>query len=155
MDILIIGLLITLGVLLMLAEIFILAGVSVAAIGSFASFGAALYLSYDFFGTVGFLITTIITLIILGFLFYLSVKRKTLKRLSLNEVIDSKSSEDASSSVKIGDLGTTKTRLNPIGNVQISGLMYEGRSLNGLIDQNSSVVVVGFEGNCVIVEQNK
>ena len=137
----------------MLAEIFLLPGVTFAAICSFCSFIASLYYSYLFFGTIGFIVSLVISFVLLGVLFYISMNKKNLKRMSLESTIDSKSSENADLYVQIGQEITTQTRLNPMGSVIVDGKMFEAKSLNGYIDVNQDVKVVGFEDSVIIVNK--
>lgn len=153
MELLIIALLIFVGVLLMIAEIFLLPGVSVAAILSIISFVAALFFSYEYFSVIGFIVTIVISFVLLGLLFYISMRNKNLKRMSLEEVIDSKVSENADQFAVIGDKVTTKTRLNPIGSIVIDGRIFEAKSFTGLIEQKKEVEIVGFEDSIVVVKQ--
>ena len=152
MEIFIIVLLILVGVILMLAEIFLLPGVTVSAIFSICSFVASLYYSYEFFGTTGFIISLVISVVLLGILFFASIRKKNLSRISLENKIDSKSSENANLYAKLGQAITAKTRLNPMGSVWVDGKILEARSINGYVDAGQEVIVVGFEDSVILVK---
>ena len=55
--------------------------------------------------------------------------------------------------LKVGDRGTTLSRLAPMGKVQIEGRTYEAKSVDCFIDQQSPIEVVGFENFSVIVKK--
>ena len=152
MEITIIVLLLFLGVLLMLVEVFLLPGLTVAAVLSLCSFVTGLYFAYEYFGLMGFLISTICSFVVLVILFFVSIRKKSLKKLSLEDVIDSKSSENASVRLNIGDKGVTKTRLNPMGTVFVSGEMFEAKSFDGYVDSKVNVEIVGFADSVVVVK---
>lgn len=152
MEIIIIALLILVGAMLMVAEIFLLPGITIAAILSLCSFSVSLYFSYEYYGLTGFIISTIVSFALLVALFIVFFRKKALSRLSLEETIDSKSSENASEKLKIGDSGVSKTRLNPMGTVFINGELFEAKSFDGYVDAKQNVGVIGFEDSVIIVK---
>ncbi len=153
MEITVIALLILVGVILMLAEIFLLPGITVAAIGSIIAFMFSLYYAYQDFGIQGFMITLLVSAILLLIMFYLSVRKKNLSRMSLKETISSKVSENADEKISIGEQGYTKTRLNPMGSVVLGGEIYEAKSFEGFIDNSTAVEVIAFDSSIVIVKK--
>lgn len=153
MDIFIIIFLVLLGVLLVVAEILILPGLSIAALGSAVSFIAALTISYNTMGATfaGLIFLGAFTLTIIALAF--SLRAKTLKMISLKQTIDSSIGDDISKDVAIGDMGTTLTRLAPMGSVEINNQQYQGRSRSELIPPKSSVKVLAIEDNILVVEK--
>ena len=61
--------------------------------------------------------------------------------------------ESPSDTVKVGERGTTLSRLSPMGKILIDGRVYEAKSIDAYIDQRSEVEVVGFEHIAVIVKR--
>ena len=53
----------------------------------------------------------------------------------------------------LGTLGTTVSRLSPMGKININGKIYEAKSADVFIDQREQVEVVGFENFNVIVRK--
>ncbi len=151
MDILIIVILVLLGLVLIVTEILVFPGVTIAGIGAAASIFGAMYLCFINYGSLatGLLFVAIIILAILTFMF--AIRSKSIKKLSLEKSIDSKSSEDADISVAIGDKGFSTTRLAPMGNIIIDGMSFEAKSRDGFVDERVPVKVVGFERSVVIV----
>ena len=97
---------------------------------------------------------TIAVLSIVGIV--LSLRSKTWQRLSLNQKLDSTAAEFPEKEVKVGDIGTTLSRLAPMGKVEINGKIYEAKSFDIFIDPKQCVEVVAFENFSVIVRlQNK
>ena len=56
--------------------------------------------------------------------------------------------------LSIGAVGTTISRLSPMGKVNIGGKVYEAKSADVFIDQREQVEVVGFENFNVIVKKS-
>lgn len=145
--------LVLLGLFLMVAEILILPGITVAAFASVCSFLASLYLSYVYFGITGFVITFVVALGLSVWTLIVCTKRKNLKKISLEEKIDSQVAVNAEGLVAIGDRGYAKTRLAPMGSVVIGDRQFEGKSFDGYIVQQEPVEIVGFEDHIVIVKK--
>lgn len=147
--------LIVLGIVLILLEFFVVPGITVAGIGGLILLISGVALSYSKYGTPGghyLLAGTVLSLI---FVIYFSFKSKTWKKISLNTVIDSKVKEDLSSKFKIGDNGTSVSRLSPSGTVSIKGELVEVESRSGLIDENEQVEIIKISGNKIIVKLKK
>lgn len=53
----------------------------------------------------------------------------------------------------LGAVGTTVSRLSPMGKININGKIYEAKSTDVFIDQREQVEVVGFENFNVIVRK--
>ena len=146
-------LLILLGVLFLVAELVLLPGVSLGALFALVCYGSAIYTAFADYGpfTGG-----IVVLIILALSFVatvLSLRSKTWQRFSLKQKIESSSMETPSDTVKIGQHGTTVSRLSPMGKVSIDGRIYEAKSIDAYVDQRSEVEVVGFENFTVVVKR--
>lgn len=55
--------------------------------------------------------------------------------------------------IALGTVGTTVSRLSPMGKININGKIYEAKSADVFIDQREQVEVVGFENFNVIVRK--
>ena len=55
--------------------------------------------------------------------------------------------------IVLGTVGTTVSRLSPMGKININGKIYEAKSADVFIDQREQVEVVGFENFNVIVRK--
>lgn len=147
-------LLIFLGLLFLVAEIVLLPGVSIGAILSLASYGGAIYIAFRDYGALsgGIVIVVILALSLVATI--ISLRSKTWQRFSLHQKIDSSSMTDPTQeNVRVGDTGTTLSRLAPMGTVEIGGKIYEAKSLDAYIDPRSTVEVIGFENFNVIVRK--
>ncbi len=151
MNILFIVLLILLAAFLVIVEALLLPGVTVAAIGALAAVIYAVVLVYADFGfgwaVATFMVAAAISLLAL---FY-AIRKKNLSKLALRENSDS-SVPSVRDSVTIGQCGVSQTRLSPMGSIIIEGKSYEAKSLSGMVDPKSEIVVVGFDDNVVTVE---
>ena len=150
--------LVLLGVFFLVVEMMLLPGVTIGTILSIISYAVAVYIGFDRFGITGGGITgggiTLAAVIIVSLVaIIISLRGKTWRRLSLKQKIESSSMETPSDTVKVGDRGTTLSRLSPMGKILIDGRVYEAKSIDAYIDQRSEVEVVGFENFTVIVKR--
>lgn len=145
--------LVLLGVFFLVVEMMLLPGVTIGTILSIISYAVAVYIGFDRFGITGGGITLAAVIIVSLVAIIISLRGKTWRRLSLKQKIESSSMETPSDTVKVGDRGTTLSRLSPMGKILIDGRVYEAKSIDAYIDQRSEVEVVGFENFTVIVKR--
>ncbi len=145
-EILIVVALILLGILFMLAEIFLLPGISIAGIaGAIFLIGGIVY-SYLFIGSIAGNITLAATAIAMGASFFLLLKSKSLRKISLETNIESKVDNSDLGKISVGDTGIALSRLNPTGKVMVNELTVEGKSFNGeFIDEDEKIEVVRID----------
>lgn len=147
-------LLILLGLLFLVAELVLLPGISIGALLALICDGSAIYLAFTKMGvTVGSLTLAIILILSLVAI-VISLRAKTWQRFSLNQQLDASGIPTPANEVKIGDCGTTLSRLAPMGKVQINNKLYEAKSVDVFIDPKQRVEVIGFENFTVIVKQS-
>ncbi len=144
--------LIVLGILLILLEFFVVPGITVAGVGGLLLLISGVALAYSKYGTPGGHYILTVTVLALIFILSISFKSKTWKRISLNTAIDSKAKEDFSLKIKVGDLGTTVSRLAPSGTVLINDQLVETESRSGFVDENEQVEVIKVKLNKIIVK---
>ena len=151
-DIIIVTIVILLGIIFLMAEIFLLPGLTVSGIAGFIFFVGGIAYAYMYMGTVAGNLTLVISVfLILGSILYF-IKSKSLRRISLTTNIDSKVDTSDLQKINKGDIGTTESRLNPIGKVFINGLTVEAKSMNGeMIDEDTEVKVVKVDWSNIIV----
>ena len=156
MSILAIILLIVLGIFLFIVEFLLVPGVTIAGIGGAVLMAAAVYFAYTTHGnTVGNYTLVATLLLTVGGGAYV-LRAKTWKRLMLNRNLDGKVEvgleEDK---ISIGDRGESITRMNPVGKVLVNGLVVEGKSQSGFLDQHTPVEVIKVLNTQVIVKSIK
>ncbi len=83
------------------------------------------------------------------------MRSKTLDRLSLKKDITSKVDRTAEERVKVGDVGVTTTRLALIGYAEINGDIVEVKSIDGFLDEKTSIVVNRITNGVLMVEKLK
>ncbi len=151
-DIIITVVLALLSILLMLAEVFLLPGITFAGIaGGIFSIGSVFY-AYTYLGNIGGTITLIMSIATFGFLFIWLVRSKAINKIGLTAEIDSKVDNDLDK-VNEGDTGTTLSRLSPMGKIRVNGVVVEGKSLGGFIDEGKPVVIYKKYTNQVLVKE--
>lgn len=145
-EILIVVALILLGILFMLAEIFLLPGISIAGIaGAIFLIGGIVY-SYLFIGSIAGNITLAATAIAMGASFFLLLKSKSLRKISLETNIENKVDNSDLGKISVGDTGIALSRLNPTGKVMVNDLTVEGKSFNGeFIDEDEKIEVIRID----------
>lgn len=144
--------LIILGLLLMLVELLLVPGVGVAGFASLASFAAACWYAFAKISVqAGWITIAVVIAILLLFLVWI-LRAKTWKRFEQKSVIDAKANAEVEA-VKVGDRGTTLTRLAPMGTARISGVQLEVKSCdNSLVSPGAEIEVVSVENNTVSVK---
>lgn len=156
MSILAIILLILLGIFLFIVEFLLVPGITIAGIGGAILMGVAVYFAYTAHGNTVGNYTLVATLILtVGGGAYV-LRAKTWKRLMLHKDIDSKVEvgleEDK---IKVGDRGECISRMAPVGKVLINGIIVEGKSQRGFLDQHTPVEVIKILNTQVIVKSIK
>ena len=141
MDVLIIIALIAAAVILFLVELFVIPGISLAGISALVCIIYANYYAFANLGTGAGFITLIISgIACIGSLVWF-MRSKTLDKLALKKDITSKIDRSAAEKVKVGDTGITITRLAQIGNAEINGNIIEVKSMDGLLNEKTPIVV--------------
>jgi len=153
MSILAIIIIIVLGILLFIVEFLLIPGVTIAGIGGAILMGVAVYMSYKTHGNTVGNYTLIATLILTIGMFVYALRAKTWNRLMLKKDIDGKVEVGLENeTVKVGDRGESITRMAPVGKVLINGLVVEGKSQRGFLDQHTPVEVIKVLNTQVIIK---
>ena len=138
MEILIIIALIVAGLILFFIEVFLVPGITFAGIASACSLLYAIYYAFSDMGMqamqAGFITLGIVALGIVGVTVWV-MRSKTVDRLSLKKEIDYRHDPLKNMNIKVGDRGTSATRLTLIGNADINGHLIEVQSADGFIDR--------------------
>ena len=150
-DILAVTLLIILALVLAVLEIFFLPGITIAGICSVLFYGGGIYYAYSAFGTNGAVITLFIAAVttiavIIGFM-----RSRSLDKMSLHTEISSVVPSPITPDIKVGDMGVTLSRLNPMGKIIVGIHTIEARAGNELIDEDTPVKIIRIEPTVVIV----
>lgn len=153
MDLLIIALLIAAGILLFMVEIFMIPGISIAGIASAICLLYANYYAFVNLGSTAGLITLALScsgciIVLIWFM-----RSKTLDKLALKKDINSKVDNRAAKSVKIGDTGISVTRLALIGNAEINGNIIEVKSMDGLLNEKTPIIVERIDEGIIMVRK--
>ncbi len=118
--------------------------------------GGGVYLAFENFGPqVGFivLITTLVSSVVILFV---ALRSKTWKGVMLSDKIDGRVNLGPGLNViNPGDKGMTVTRLNPIGKIRVNGIVMEGKSLQGYLNQKTEIEVIKVTGSQAIVKPIK
>ncbi len=155
-DIIIVSIVVLLGIFFLLAEIFLLPGITVSGIAGFIFLVGGIAYSYMYMGTRAGNFTLVISSFLLMGSFLYFIKSKSLRRIALTTNIDSTVDNSDLKKIKVGDIGITRSRLNPIGNVYINDFTVEAKSMDGeMIDEDTEVEVIKVEWSNIIVSIKK
>ncbi|MGW8316680.1 MAG: NfeD family protein [Bacteroidales bacterium] len=152
----IIILLIVLGILLFVIEFLLVPGVTIAGIGGLVLTVFGVYKAFNDFGPSVGIWVLISTVLLSIFVIAMSLRARTWKRLMLNTNINGTVDKDLSEEqVRVGDRGTTVTRLNPMGKIMVNNLVREAKSIEGYVAEHSDVEIVSIEGTRISVKPIK
>ncbi|MDR2843171.1 MAG: NfeD family protein [Candidatus Symbiothrix sp.] len=152
MDLLIVIVLCLIGLLLILAEIFLIPGVTITMVAGIAASMGGVYYAFTRLGTsAGIIVLLIMLTFIVVSCIYL-VKSKTLDKMGLETNSDSTVVPDEALKIAVGDEGISLSRLNPMGKVEVNGIVMEGKSFDEFIDEKTKIVVVKVSAMQLIVK---
>lgn len=143
--------LLAIAIVLLILELFFLPGLSVAGFMSVLFYGVALYFAFAHMGVIGGVITLLVALVLTVSLVCYFMRSRTLDKISLHTDIDSSAPTRVNESIKAGAVGTTITRLNPMGRVMVDGITAEARAFH-FIEEGTVVRVMKVESTAVVVE---
>ena len=155
MDILIIAALIIAAIILFLVELFLIPGISIAGFLAGGCLIFANYYAFVYMGTTAGILTLVISFIASIGSLILFMRSKTLDKIALKKNITSKVDRSAEAKIKIGDIGTTTTRLAIIGYAEINGEIVEVKSIDGLMDAKTAIIVNRITDGVILVEKLK
>jgi membrane-bound ClpP family serine protease len=148
--------LIVLGILLFVIEFLLVPGVTIAGIGGLILTVFGVYKAFNDFGTTIGIWVLIGTMMLSVFVIAMSLRARTWNRLMLRTDIKGTVDTDIrEEQIKAGDRGKTLTRLNPMGKVEVNGIVREAKSLEGYINVHSVIEVVEVEGTRISVKPIK
>lgn len=155
MDILIIAALIIAAIILFLVELFLIPGISIAGFLAGGCLIFANYYAFVYMGTTAGILTLVVSFIASIGSLILFMRSKTLDKIALKKNITSKVDRSAEAKIKIGDIGTTTTRLALIGYAEINGEIVEVNSIDGLMDAKTAIIVNRITDGVILVEKLK
>jgi len=145
--------LILVGLFLFVVEFLLIPGITIAGIGGVGFLIAGIILAYTGHGNTAGHITLISTIVATAFTVAMALRSKTWNRFMLNTNVESSVDNPTSNeSIKAGDVGTTISRLTPMGKARINDIVVEAKSTGAYIDQKTEVEVIRIEGSKVIVK---
>nr|NQU92982.1 hypothetical protein [Bacteroidota bacterium] len=148
----VIAVLIIVGLLFLLLEILVVPGTTVVGIVGFILIAIGIWQTYIVYGApAGHYIlagSILLTVVALGF----SLRAKTWNRAMLHSEIDSQTNVISDSSIKVGDVGKTVSRLVPSGKALINNEYFEVHSSGEFIDPQTHVEVTKIEFNKIWVK---
>jgi len=152
----VIVILIILGILLFVIEFLLVPGVTVAGIGGLILTVFGVYKAFNDYGATTGVWVLIGTLLLSVFVIAMSLRARTWDRLMLKTNIQgSVDSALTEEQIKVGDRGTTLTRLAPMGKVMVNELVREAKSIEGYVDEHKEIEVVSVQGTRINVKPVK
>jgi membrane-bound ClpP family serine protease len=152
MDIILVTTFIVLGIAFFILEIFFLPGVSIGGIVGTIFTVAGIWYAFVKLGVTAGWIVVIVSVVSLVIAIVYFIKGKPLERMALGAELEYDNPYDMSK-VAVGDVGSTISRIAPMGKVLVNGEEYEAKFRNGFLDRGVDVVVVEIDGNILVVER--
>lgn len=148
--------LIVLGILLFVIEFLLVPGVTIAGIGGLVLTVLGVYRAFEEFGSTVGIWVLIGTLMLSVFVIAMSLRARTWSKLMLNTDVRGTVDQDITEEqIKAGDRGRALTRLAPMGKIEVNNIVREAKSLEGYINEHSSIEVVAVEGTRISVKPIK
>lgn len=153
-SIIIIVSLIIIALVLMMVEMLLIPGFGIAGLGAIGAFVYTNYYAFTELGSMAGFITLFSSLLSAGILIIFVLRSKAIDKMGLEKNIDSTTASEASKQVKVGDTGVAITRLALIGNALINDNIIEVKSCDGLLDENTPIIVERIIENVIMVRKN-
>ncbi len=154
MEIVVILILLLVAVGLLLVEMFLIPGISIAGIGGLLFLGGAVYYAYAFISPEAGHLTLVAAFVMMTVAIVIFVRSKALEKMSLKTEIDGKNNPLQGIELKVGDKGTTISRLAPMGKIRVNGHIVEAKAMDDFIDQEENVVIIKVQSTNVLVERS-
>ena len=152
---LLIIILIFVGLVFLLLEVLIIPGTTLAAIVGFGTLFIGIWQAYASKGIVAGHITLGSTIVVTIVSLYFSFKSGTWKRMALKSTIDGKMDQLQGLDIKVGDEGTSVSRLAPSGKALINNELIEVHTFGEFIDQEKELTVISVQDNKITVTLKK
>lgn len=144
--------LLAIGLGLIIVELVFIPGTTVVGLLGLIFSIVGIVISYSYFGSgIGFyiLMGTLVTTVVA--LFY-SFRSGAWTRFSLKSSINSKVNEGMLNILNVGDEGTTRSPLRPMGTAEFGSQNYEVRLLGSFLEVGTRIKIVQIQSNQIIVE---
>jgi membrane-bound ClpP family serine protease len=152
----IIIILIVLGILLFVIEFLLVPGVTIAGIGGLVLTVFGVYKAFSDYGSTMGVWVLIGTVLLSIFVIAMSLRARTWSRLMLKTDIKGTVDTDLTEEqVRVGDRGTTLTRLAPMGKILVNDLVREAKSVEGYVEEHSDIEIVSIAGTRISVKPLK
>ncbi len=142
---------ILLGLAALLLEILVLPGGVVGITGTLFIV-AGIILAYVRMGATAGTITLAATVLFIIFIIIMMFRKKTWKRVMLEDNITGKMNVIDESKISVGMTGIAVSRLAPAGKGKFNNEIEEVHSSHGFIDVGKEIIITKIEGNKIIVK---
>jgi len=139
------------GFLLILLDLFVFPGTSVLGISGIGALVWGVVRMFLDFGNLAGWIALLSILLVCASIVLLFVRKKSWKKMILNDNLEGRVNEVNEQKVKVGDEGKATSRLVPVGQATFEGEIVEVHSLDGFTDQKTPIKVVKIENNKIFV----
>lgn len=144
--------LILIGLALIIAEVIFIPGTTIIGFAG-AAFGilgiVKIYIEVS--STAGH-IALGLSLLAFGLLFFVILKYNVWAGMSLNDALTNKVNENSLDSLSIGDIGSTKSVLRPVGKAVFNHVEYEVQTLGHYVDAGVTIKIISITQLKITVE---
>ena len=144
-------LLLVFGFIMFMVELFVFPGTSVAGIAGIVAVVYGLIRIFTDMGSTAGWIALIAVVAVCSAMIVWFIRTKSWKKITLDEKLDNKVNVIDEQKVKVGDEGKAVSRLVPMGQASFAGEIFEVHSIDGFLDQRTTIKVVKVENNKIFV----
>lgn len=144
--------LLLIGLALIVLEVIFVPGTTLVGIIGVIFAGTGVIISYRYYGSdVGLYILVGTSLVTAIALFY-GFRSEAWSKFANKSTMKGRVNEGLTSSLKVGDEGTSLSSLKPMGTVQFESGRFEVKTLGDYVDVDTKVTIVHIEGSQIIVK---
>jgi membrane-bound serine protease (ClpP class) len=146
--------LILLGLFLLFLEVAIIPGFGVVGIAGLVLLGIGIVVVWNVAGSTIGLVVVAVSVPVFALVFWLFLKSKASKKLSLEDRIVAESSDVPRLTHLVGRKGVAVTPLRPSGMALIGEARWDVKTEGEFLEKGSRIVVVKLDMNSIVVEQS-
>jgi len=144
---------ILIGLILIWLEFFIVPGITIAGVGGVILMLGGIYFAYANAGRNIGHIVLLSSILALTVMLVISFRSNTWNKTALNTNVDGIVDGIDKNKIKVGDKGTTVSRLAPMGKVIVNGEIIEAKSKLGFVDPKEEIIILEVYSTNVLVKK--
>ena len=141
---------------LLFVELLLIPGFGIAGISSIVLIISGILLTYKYYGVLLGNVALVGSIVFSIAFIVIALRQNTWKFLALKTDIDSKAPNNQGIDLLVvGNTGVAKTRLGPMGEIEVNGIVVEAQTSGSIIDAGTEIEIVQKHGHKIIVIPKK